>query len=39
MKIYEQIVGITKMYCCVYSSRLRMLDRATIRNIYNLFKK
>ena len=28
-----QALSITCMYCCVYSARLRMMDRDTVRNM------
>ena len=31
----QQSVSITCMYCCVYSARLLMMDRKTVRNMYS----
>jgi hypothetical protein len=29
----RKAVGVTYMYCCVYSARLLMMDRKTVRNM------
>ena len=35
----QQAVSITCMYCCVYSARLLMMDRETVRNMQSLIPK
>jgi len=29
----SEAVSITRMYCCVYSEKLQVMDRGTVRNM------
>ena len=35
----EQAVSIICMYCCVYSEKILMMDRGTVRNMYSFIPK